>query len=218
MGRKEQRILRYIIIPAIIILVGLVIYFVVGRTLVDMIKADIEYAVVMGQPVDADNEQLVELFSDLSEGTISADEWVKPVVGEQYGQIKCDTIELDVPLYCGDSGEVLLKGAGQSLLSHFPGEGGTVLIGAHDTTFFAPLEKLNEGHTITVDTVYGKFAYEVKEVEIVSSAEYDIKDDVEQLVLYTCYPFGDVASERNKKIIFECDKVSGPVIGGSENE
>ena len=49
------------------------------------------------------------------------------------------------------------KGAGSSVHASFPGQGETILVGGHDTTFFAPLEKLEENDEITVNTTYGDY-------------------------------------------------------------
>lgn len=102
--------------------------------------------------------------------------------------------------------------------SVFPGEEGTVLIGAHDTTYFKELENVRVSDRITLQTTYGLFEYEVNDITIVEGSEFALDSAEELLVLYTCYPYGDVANERNQKIIYTCTKVSGPLLGGGANE
>ena len=115
----------------------------------------------------------------------------------------------------GDTDDILKKGAGQSFLSGFPGQQKTVLVGGHDTTFFAPLENVKEGDSIVLACTYGSFEYKVSQINIIDGADFTISDTEEQLVLYTCYPFGKTGVDRTKKIVYICDKVSGPEIGGS---
>lgn len=223
-GRNEQRILRYILIPAALILVGLAVYFIIGVPVVNILSADVEYAVVQGKPGELSNTDIEDSFSDLSDGTIETGEWIVPVAGGQYGEINCETIGLKVPLYYGDTDDILLKGAGQSLLSECPGLGGTTIVGGHDTTFFAPLEKLTEGKEIVISTTYGTYTYSVDTIDIIEGADFSladyekINDKAEKLILYTCYPFGDILSERSQRIIYTCSMNSGPVIGGASDE
>lgn len=222
LGRKEQRVIRYILIPVAIVLIGLAIYFVAGVSLADMIAADVGYAVSEGKPSELRSTEVSGAFKDISDGTIMASEWVVPVTGEQYGEIRCEDAGLTAPLYYGDTDEILLKGAGQSLVSEFPGLGGTTLVGAHDTTFFAPLENMKEGNNIVVATTYGTFTYVVDKIDIIEGKDFkmpqDNLDGKEQLILYTCYPFGEVQSDRSERIIYTCSKTSGPIIGGENNE
>ena len=202
MGHRQTVIIRGIIVTLLAAVISLALFFLVG----------IKYTDTM---FETDND--IKIYN-ITEGTIDKSNWVSPVVDSQYGYIICDEVGLNAPLYYGDSENVLLKGAGQSVSSYFPGQGGTVLVGGHDTTFFGCLESINENMKIKVDTEYGVFEYNVTDISIVSGSDYDIKSDKEQLVLYTCYPFGKTDINRTKKIIFVCDKVSGPVIGGAGDE
>jgi len=212
--------------------------------LTDLLISDIEYSVIKGVPGgDYDNaaaitdnifdDKLISAGIDAGEDTSDGNtdgssdaevenEWVAPLAGEMYGKIVCEDIELDVPLYYDDSDAILKKGAGHSVLSYFPGQGKTVLVGAHDTTFFAPIENIEAGMEVKVMTVYGNYAYKVAECKVVETSSYEIKEDTEQLVLYTCYPFGEINEERTQKFIVICDFVSGKKVesnrGGEGHE
>ncbi len=217
LGRKEQRAVRYILAPGALLIIGILVYLIGGRPVMDIMISDMEYASVKGEPdklstIDSDN-----MFSEITEGTIEGDQ-VAPIAGKQYGEINCDSVGLSVPLYYGDTYDILEMGAGQSPVSYCPGQGGTILVGGHDTTFFAPLENMKEGMDVTVSTTYGKYTYKINDIQIMEGSEYTISSAKEQLVLYTCYPFGDILGDRTSKIVYVCDKIEGPEVTFTENE
>ena len=86
--------------------------------------------------------------------------------------------ELDyrLPLYYGDSDKLLLKGAGQSVSSEFPGRGGTTLVGGHDTTFFAPLANAQIGDSVILTCTYGKYEYNISDISIIQGADYKFEE------------------------------------------
>ena len=209
-----------VIVINILILTG--VFFVTGHELGNVIYGDFAYAVNTGGVID-DVEYKSEIIIDNeNKDIIDENEWISPKVGEQYGYISCEEIGLDAALYFGDSDAILMKGAGQSTKSVFPGQTGMILVGGHDSTYFEALSKLEDSYSgcvIKVNTIYGSFEYEVTGQEIIKGSDFEVKTDKEQLVLYTCYPFGKITEERTEKIVFYCDKKSGPVIGGgSGNE
>lgn len=55
-----------------------------------------------------------------------------PEYGTKYGTIKIPSLNINLPLYYGDSLSVIKYGVGQSSGSYFPGEGGTVLCVGHN--------------------------------------------------------------------------------------
>lgn len=131
-----------------------------------------------------------------------------PEVLSQYGLISCERIGLKAPLYLGDNEKIFDGGVGTSTRYALPGKMGTSLIGGHDTTFFAPLEHIKEGDEIEVDTTYGRFTYVVTKtkVEKVSDYKADMQDKESKIILYTCYPFGDIASEREERFYVYASK------------
>lgn len=217
MGHKEKRIIRYFLIPAVLLVIGLCIFYFAGKPVADILVADIKYAAIQGDIQDEQTNNSVK-FSEITEGTVDSGDFTAPSVGKQYGVISCEKVGMSVPLYYGDTSEILECGAGQSLLSVFPGQTGTTLVGGHDTTFFAPLEQVEEGMDIVVKTTYGQFKYSVDKIEIIKGSDYHISEKGNQLVLYTCYPFGSVSDNRSEKILYTCSLTDGPVIGGSIDE
>jgi sortase A len=95
----------------------------------------------------------------------------------------------------GTGVETLKKGPGHYSDTALPGEGGTVAIAGHRTTYAAPfrrLGKLRRGYAITLTMPYGKFTYSVEgsravpptQTTVLGYARYD------RLVLTTCTPLG----------------------------
>ena len=80
----------------------------------------------------------------------------------------------------------------------FPGQGKTIGIAGHRTTYLAPFRHINEvadGDEITLEMPYGTFVYEVQKHEIVDPSQVEIVRDVgyERLVLTACHPLYSAA-------------------------
>lgn len=115
-----------------------------------------------------------------------------PSEGTHYGNIFIDRLGMEVPLYYGDNNTILRKGAGQYTGSSLPGQGSQILICAHNTSYFKPLQHVEDGDTIRVVTNYGAYTYQITEIRIAAATDtstYNLSLNYEQLVLYTCYPF-----------------------------
>lgn len=133
-----------------------------------------------------------------------------PALDTHYGNISCERIGLEAPIYYGDSDPLFQKGIGQYPASGLPGEGKPILLGGHDGTYFAPLEQIEINDRITINTNYGQFEYKVtgtKIADALDQAAYDLSQDKEQLILYTCYPFGKLIGDRSDRYFVYCDKV-----------
>lgn len=115
-----------------------------------------------------------------------------PEYGTKYGKIKIPSLSVDLPLYFGDTLEILKKGVGHYSGSYFPGEGGSILCVGHNTYgMLRKLPEIKEGAKITIETSYGNFNYEVYETKIVKETDLaaaPIQREKEMLMLYTCYP------------------------------
>lgn len=136
----------------------------------------------------------------------------KPFTGTRYGQITCEKLQLQAPLYYGDDDEWLELGAGTYSGGALPGENGTCLIGAHDTTYFAPLEHIAAGDVLTIDTAYGNYQYQVTKTQNVnvtdwSASELKESGGGEKLILYTCYPFGAAETIRDQRFFVYAQRI-----------
>ncbi len=216
--KAVKQILRYCFVPIImgLIVIGAVM---VGMTFFEDITSSVKNNFINTQPVYVEsNRQFVKttVKKDKQKKTIKLSDISTPKYGDQYGEITCDKLQLKAPVYFGDRGNILKKGAGQYNGSFLPGEGGTILIGAHDTTYFKKLEKVKKGQTFEFTTEYGIYEYKVKNIKIVDEDKYDeaydLGADKESLVLYTCYPFGKLKGTKEKRMFVYLDKVTGPDI------
>jgi sortase A len=113
--------------------------------------------------------------------------------GQGIGRIKIPGIDLDMVVVQGADKASLQKGPGHYPETAFPGEGRTIGIAGHRTTYLAPfrhIDQIDEGDEITLEMPYGTFTYRVSMHRIVDPDDVQIVDDVghERLVLTACHP------------------------------
>lgn len=121
---------------------------------------------------------------------------VQPSWGASFGTLKIPSIDIDIPVYHGDSPEELVDGAGHYAGSYFPGEGASIVLAAHNSHgLFYNLPQIKIGDIATIETIYGTFKYQVYKTDIVDyrdDSKFPIQTDEEILMLYTCYPVDNV--------------------------
>jgi sortase A len=98
----------------------------------------------------------------------------------------------------GDDTGTLRKGPGHYPKTEWPGQGKTVAVAGHRTTYGAPfrtIDKLERGDDVVMEMPYGRFTYRVEKRQIVKpSATWVIRDlGHEQLVLSACHPLYSAA-------------------------
>lgn len=114
--------------------------------------------------------------------------------GHAIGVIRLPTLDRQYAVVQGTDTGSLRKGPGHYPRTSFPGEGGTVAIAGHRTTYLAPFRTINElrpGDKIELDMPYGRFSYAVDRTKIVPDTEVSVVKRVpgpEQLVLSACHP------------------------------
>ena len=134
--------------------------------------------------------------------------------GSLYGYLSCEKIGLNCSVYMGDDSYILRKGAGQIPATFLPGEGGLIMLGAHNNSYFNCLQYSEIGDIITLETSYGIYQYQVVSTETVDVSDknaYDFYTNHEQLLLYTCYPF-DTLSSTVYRYMVHADLISGPSV------
>lgn len=148
-----------------------------------------------------------------SQTTISIDEESKktiirnyPEYGTQYATIEIDKINVNLPVYYGDTLEILKKGVGHSSGSYFPGEGGSIIYMGHNSTkMFRRFSELQKGNEIKVKTSYGEYTYKIYDMQLIKETETDklpIQKDKEILMIYTCYPFNNVGYATQRYVVY----------------
>jgi sortase A len=131
-------------------------------------------------------EQLAELFADEVER------------GQGIGRIEIPSIDLGTVVVQGTDTSSLQKGPGHYPETAFPGQGKTIAIAGHRTTYLAPFRKINEiadGDEIRLEMPYATFTYRVEKHQIVDPYQVGIIRDVgyERLVLTACHPLYSAA-------------------------
>lgn len=129
-----------------------------------------------------------------------------PAYGTKYGQLEIDSINLSLPIYLGDTVDILSYGVGHYSGSYFPGEGGSIIYAAHNTPpFFRNLPTVKVGDTIKITTDYGEFHYKVYETQIIHQSEAEklpVQDVEEILMLYTCYPVTGIGHKSHRFVVY----------------
>lgn len=131
---------------------------------------------------------------------------VYPKYGSIYATLKIPSISLELPVYFGDTKEILSKGVGHYSGSFFPGENGSIIMGAHNNAgYFRTLPGIKKEDEIILETVYGIFKYKVYDMQIVKTNQLDkipIVRGEEVLMLYTCYPVTAVGYTNQRYVVY----------------
>jgi sortase A len=125
--------------------------------------------------------------------------------GDALGRIEAPGMNgLNMVFVQGTDESSLQLGPGHYPETAMPGQGKTVAIAGHRTTYLAPfrhIDSLNPGDKITLKMPYGTFIYSVQKHEIVDPSDVGIIHDTgyERLVLSACNP---LYSASQRYIIF----------------
>jgi sortase A len=118
--------------------------------------------------------------------------------GRAIGRIIVPAMGLNAVFVQGTDTSSLQKGPGHYPDTEFPGQGGTIGIAGHRTTYLAPfrhIDSMHRGDRITLEMPYGTFTYRVQKSEIVDPSRVGIVHRVgyERLVLTACHPLYSAA-------------------------
>ena len=167
--------------------------------------------------VEIQKEELIApkpLETDVIEG-----EFVMPLFATQWATMNVDGWkERDIPVYYGNSDEVLRAGAAQAQFSRFAGQGGKVVLSAHVNLEFYEIEdsaarfESGEEVLVTLDTLWGTYVYRVEEVVIFDHLDATPllpEEGEESLFFYTCYPRENSLAYKTERIGLKCSLVEG---------
>lgn len=175
--------IKHLIVAIMFIILIAVIIFVLFGSRISM-------AISLINKVSIDTSNVV--LKDVKLNSITKRLESYPEYGTKYGDLSIDSLDVDLPLYYGDTLSILRNGVGHSSGSYFPGEGGTIVCMAHNTIgYLYNLSDIEIGANIVITTTYGKFTYKVEETKIVPETQVDavsVSHGEEMLILYTCYP------------------------------
>ena len=118
--------------------------------------------------------------------------------GEAIGRVLAPDMDTNAVFLEGTKTATLQKGPGHYPDTAFPGEGRTIGIAGHRTTYLAPfrhIDSMRKGDPVTLEMPYGTFTYTVQKTEIVDDSAVQIVRDVgyERLVLTACHPLYSAA-------------------------
>ena len=166
--------------------------------------AEIEETVSLASKVSIDVENKVVLETVLNEESNTLENY--PEYGTQYATIQIPAIDVDLPVYFGDTLEILKNGVGHSSGSYFPGEGGSIVyMGHNSTSVFRRFSELQIGDEIIVTTTYGEYTYEIYDMALIDETETDklpIQHEEEILMVYTCYPFNNIGYATQRYVVY----------------
>jgi sortase A len=136
-----------------------------------------------------DPEALHQDFARLAERLVHES---KP--GDALGRIEApDMSDLNMVFVQGTDESSLELGPGHYPETAMPGQGKTVAIAGHRTTYLAPfrhIDSMKQGDKITLKMPYGTFVYAVQKTEIVDPSDVGVIHETgyERLVLSACNP------------------------------
>ena len=127
----------------------------------------------------------------------------KPSYGANYGTLKIGSLNIELPIYYGETKEILKRGVASN--TNMPGENKRIIMSAHNSSkFLKNIKDIKNDELIKIETTYGKFEYQVFKTEVLNEDEFDelSKSDKELLVIYTCYPFDEVIYSNKRFIVY----------------
>ena len=119
-------------------------------------------------------------------------------IGEAIGRMKIDRMHLNIVLMQGTDTSTLQKGPGHYPATKLPGQGGTIGVAGHRTTYLAPfrhIDSLQKGDLVRIEMPYADFTYRVFKHRIVLPTQVGIVHPVgfEELVMTACNPLYSAA-------------------------
>jgi sortase A len=129
------------------------------------------------------------------------------------GRLRVPSERIDVIVLNGAYGRTLAFGPALAESSAVPGTGGTSILTGHRDTHFAFLQRLKETDEIWFDLPDGSSArYRVRDRRVVDARTGSIRlaDELEQLVLITCYPFDAILAGGPLRYLVTATRVPFP--------
>ena len=208
--------MAYIYMPLFFTLLGYGIVYAASLPVLDTFNSVINIITSDEVPV-TDTEFNVIYDKELANNASSNSDKVKlsdismPYYKTQYAYILCERISLDAPVFWGDNSAILRNGIGQYIGSSIPGMNLPIMLCGHNATFCLPLKYIEIGDIITIKTNYGTYEYKVSDMQVHNlndTSAYNLGQEKEQLIIYTCYPFDLIGSTDDRLYIY-ADKISG---------
>jgi len=195
--KSNSKLMAFFGLPLIFVILAYVMIYFIAQPIIKPVSSVFDMMTGDTIPDFSENQNTNDILkiSNLGDqaNLISSADMTLPRYGDVYANLTIDGTGVDAPVYFGDDNAILRKGVGQYCGSMLPGFGSTTLIGGHVNTYFKGLEKVEVGNIIDVNTTYGAYKYTVTDLKIVDyqdKSAYDLSANHDNLILYTCYPFG----------------------------
>lgn len=134
--------------------------------------------------------------------------------GETIGILKIPKLKKELPIIEGTDKEELEKGVGHYTGTAYPLQNDQIVLSGHRDTVFRNFGELETGDTFIVELEYGKFKYEIYEMDIVPADDTTVIRSTapdEILTVTTCYPFYYIGNAPERAIFY-----AKPVSKGKE--
>ena len=198
MARSIFNIIKAAIIS---IIVAFLFVLIISLFLIKVGKEKFEMATNLLDIITISKE--VQTITPVLEGDVLLN---YPTYGSKYATIKIPTIDVELPVYYGETYNILKSGVAHQSVSYFPGEGGSILMAGHNfKSFLARLPEAKIGDIITLETTYGTFDYEIYDTKIVSendTFETPIQKEKEVLYVYTCWPINNIGHASQRYMVY----------------
>lgn len=129
-----------------------------------------------------------------------------PPYGTLWATLKIEDINLNEKIIHGDDLDLIKKNIGHYVGSYFPGEGGSIILAAHNSKkHFMYLPKLKINSEVIIKTDYGIFTYKVYKKKIIKATDEEslpIQSDKEILMMYTCYPVATIGYKSQRYVVY----------------
>lgn len=134
----------------------------------------------------------------------------KPKTGEIIGMLTIPNLEISEAILEGTGQKELAKAPGHLPDSVFPGQIGTSIIAAHNSSTFRHLDQLTEGMEFTVTTEQGVFTFSVTGQRILNVNDLLPNMAYPAIALETCYPL-DALYLTDKRLFVEAALIKSEI-------
>lgn len=192
----KATILNIIVALLSVIIILSAVYSVFGAKIEETVSLASKITIDIGQkeavePIKIDSENKITNY---------------PEYGTKYANIEIPKIDVNLPVYYGDTLEVLKKGVGHSSGSYFPGEGGSIIYMGHNAKkIFRRFSELQIGNEITIKASYGTYKYKIYDMKLIKETdinELPVQREKEILMIYTCYPFNNIGYASKRFVVY----------------
>jgi|HigsolmetaAR201D_1030396.scaffolds.fasta_scaffold06277_3 LPXTG-site transpeptidase (sortase) family protein len=126
-----------------------------------------------------------------------------PIDRNLVGNLVIPRIGISAIVREGTNEDVLRRAVGHIEGTALPGQHGNVGVAAHRDTLFRALRNIRKNDTITFNTPWGEYYYQVESTRVVKPENVEVLKPVgyEALTLVTCYPFGYIGKAPKRFIV-----------------